>query len=245
MTPVTKAVLCASALALMAASPASAQGPLYRGFFNVNFGAQVTSRTIDESSTFTLYEEQGTVEGSREVGAGPLFDLSGGFRVWNSVFVGAGYSRFSDKADLVLEARVPDPLHYDRPRAATLTLADAEHTEHVFHMQVLYSLPLTEKLEVMVGGGPSYFTLTQDVLDEVSAVEGSTLTVTGTSASVSEGGWGYNVGADLSYLFTDRLGAGFFARYSEASISMPAGEGNSRDVKVGGFQVGGGLRVRF
>jgi len=230
---------------LIAASPAAAQGPLYGGFLNVNFGVQATSRTLDEGSTFVLYEETGTVEGTREVGAGPLFDLSGAFRVWNNVLVGVAYSRFSDKGDLVLDARVPDPLHFDRPRAATLTLADAAHTEHAFHVQVLYALPLTEKLDLTFGGGPSFFALSQDVLDELTATEGSTLTVTGTPASVSESAVGYNLGADLAYLFTDRVGAGVFARYSEATVDMSAGEGVTRDVKVGGFQLGGGLRFRF
>jgi len=245
MTPATKAVLCACALGLMASSPASAQGPLYRGFLNVNFGVQATSRSHDESGTFELYGETGTVEGTREVGAGPLFDVSGGFIVWKNILVGVGYSRFSDQGDVALDARVPDPLHYDRPRSATLTLEDAAHTEQAFHVQVLYALALTEKLDVMIGGGPSFYSLSQDMLDEVIATEGSTLTVTGTSTSASESAVGYNVGADLTYLFTDRLGAGVFARYSEASVNMPAGEGATRDVKVGGFQLGGGLRFRF
>jgi len=245
MTSATKAVLYACALGLLAASPASAQGPLYRGFLNVSFGAQATSRTHDESGTFELYEETGTVEGTREVGAGPLFDVSAGFIVWKNILVGAGYSRFSDKDDVALDARVPDPLHFDRPRSAAITLADAAHNEHAFHVQALYALALTEKLDVMIGGGPSFFSLTQDMLDEIVATEGSTLTVTGTTASVSEGAVGYNVGADLTYLFTDRLGAGFFARYSEATVDMPAGEGATRGVKVGGFQLGGGLRFRF
>jgi opacity protein-like surface antigen len=245
MTAVTKAVLCACALGLVAASPAAAQGPLYRGFLSVNFGVQATSRSHDESGTFELYGETGTVEGTREVGAGPLFDVSGGFIVWKNILVGVGYSRFSDQGDVALEARVPDPLHFDRPRSAAITLADAAHTEHAFHVQALYALQLTEKLDVMLGGGPSFFSLTQDVLDEIVATEGSTLTVTGTTASVSESAVGFNVGADLTYLFTDRLGAGFFARYSEASVNMPAGEGATRDVKVGGFQLGAGLRFRF
>jgi len=230
---------------LTAASPASAQGPLIRGFLNVNFGAQATSRTLDESGSFVLYGEAGTVEGSREVGPGPLFDVSAAVKVWNNVLVGGGYSVFWDKGDLALDARVPDPFFVNRPRAATLTLADAAHTEQAFHLQALLYFVLTEKIDVTLGGGPSFYSLSQDVLNEVTATEGSTLTVTGTSASVSESAVGYNVQGDVSYLFTDRVGVGFFARYSAATVDMPAAEGVTREVKVGGLQLGGGLRFRF
>jgi opacity protein-like surface antigen len=226
-------------------SAASAQEPLHRAFLNANFGVQASSRDLDENATFELYGETGTVEGTRQVGAGPLFDVSAGFKVWNNVFVGAGYSRFSDKGDVVLTARVPDPLHFDRPRAAELTIADAAHTEQAFHTQVLVSFALGEKLDVMVGGGPSFYSLKQDVLDELVATEGSTLTVTGVTASLSESAVGFNLTAALSYMVTERIGAGVLARFSGAKIEMPAGEGVTRDVNVGGFQIGAGLRFRF
>ena len=224
---------------------AFAQDPLNRGFFNLNFGYQATSRELDENGTFSLYDETGTVEGTRKVDPGPVADVAAGFRVWRNVLVGAGYSWFSDKGDVELDARVPDPLHYDRPRAATLTLTGAEHTEQAVHTQVLLYFPFGEKLDVTVGGGPSFFFLKQDVLDQVNALEGSTLTVTGTTKSVSKSGVGYNVGADVNYMFTGMLGAGAFVRYSGASIDMPAGENETKGVTVGGLQVGGGLRVRF
>jgi opacity protein-like surface antigen len=245
MNQVTKAVLSACVLALTTSPAAFAQGPLYRGLLSVNFGMQATSRTLNESGTFALYEETGTVEGSREVGSGPLFDASGAFKVWNNVMVGVGYSWFSAKGDVPLDVRVPDPLHFDRPRAATLTLADAAQTEQAVHLQVLFDVPLTEKIALTFGGGPSFYSVEQDVLDEVVAMEGDTLTVTGTTASVSDSAVGYNAGADLSYMFMERVGAGLVVRYSGATVKLPDGEGVTRDVKVGGFQVGGGLRFRF
>jgi hypothetical protein len=48
-------------------------------------------------------------------------------------------------------------------------------------------------------------------------------------------------GLDVNYLFTPRLGTGVFVRYLGAQVDLPA----ASDLKVGGFQGGVGLRVRF
>jgi len=42
-------------------------------------------------------------------------------------------------------------------------------------------------------------------------------------------------------LFTPRIGAGVFIRYAGGSVDLPS----APDVKVGGFQIGVGARVRF
>jgi hypothetical protein len=52
---------------------------------------------------------------------------------------------------------------------------------------------------------------------------------------------GVNVGADASYMFTPKLGAGLFVRYAGASVDFDSVE----DLNVGGFQAGLGLRIRF
>jgi hypothetical protein len=40
---------------------------------------------------------------------------------------------------------------------------------------------------------------------------------------------------------TRRYGVGAFIRYAGATVDLPS----VSDLKVGGFQIGGGLRVRF
>ena len=241
----TQGLLWACALGLMAAPDAIAQEPLSRGTLHVNLGVQATSREIAESRTFTLYEETGTADGIREVGPGVLIDIGADVRVWNNVFVGVGYSRFSDKGNVALTAQVPDPLLFERPRSVPLDLPDLSHTEQAFHTQLLLRLPLTEKIDVTFGGGPSFYSLKQDLLDAVSVTEGATPTVAGTTTSESKSGVGFNLGADATYLVTERLGAGVFLRYAGASVDMPADGDTTRSVKLGGLQLGAGLRVRF
>ena len=54
-------------------------------------------------------------------------------------------------------------------------------------------------------------------------------------------GVGVNIGIDGTYLFTRNFGAGVFMRYAGAKVDRTTVDGLS----VGGFQVGGGVRVRF
>jgi hypothetical protein len=60
------------------------------------------------------------------------------------------------------------------------------------------------------------------------------------------GGWGCHVGADVSWFFTGVVGVGGFGRYAPGTVDYadPFTD-ERRDLKVGGFQGGGGLRLRF
>jgi hypothetical protein len=56
---------------------------------------------------------------------------------------------------------------------------------------------------------------------------------------------GFNIGADLTYRFANNVGIGAILRYAAATVTLEPDGGESSDVKVGGFQFGGGLRIRF
>jgi hypothetical protein len=53
---------------------------------------------------------------------------------------------------------------------------------------------------------------------------------------------GINLGVDVTYLVTKRFGVGGLARYTWGSADL---DGAADKLTVGGFQIGGGLRVRF
>src|SRR4051812_1070178 len=108
------------ALCAFAAAPASAQMKwTERGFANVNFGVQEQSRTLDTSSTFSLYDEDGTLATTQPIDGGALFDIGGGYKVWKNLAVGLGYSRVQSDGDVTIAASVPDPNFFDRHRPVT------------------------------------------------------------------------------------------------------------------------------
>ena len=241
-------VVLAAALVCAAAGPAGAQGQAqgrwYEGVFvNVNGLAQTSSRDVPVRGSFALYDEVATFEGRREIGGGGVFDISAGLRdVWRDLAVSIGYSRFGDSSGVDITALVPDRLVPNSPHQQVLTAGQLDHTENAVHLSVVWFWPFIEKVDVAVSGGPSIFNVNQDTVTITEAnVESGTSTLTGINRTKgSDTAVGFNLGVDVTYMVTRRIGAGALLRYAAAS-----GEIAGVSVDVGGLQVGAGVRVRF
>ena len=102
---------------------------------------------------------------------------------------------------------------------------------------------------MLLSAGPSFFHVEQDVVndiayDHVFPFNEATFR-NAIVARVKENAVGYNVGADFSWNFARRFGAGLLVRYSQASVDLRASERNSVSSDAGGLHTGVGLRVRF
>jgi hypothetical protein len=236
------------------ASQASAQALPWegRGFLNVNFGIQVIADdAANTSASFQLYDETGTVTSTQAIDKqAPFLDFGGGFRVAGNFGVGFAYSRLNVTGTAEVVAKVPSPIYYDQPRTATASLNALDHTENAYHFQALWMLPITDKVDVMISGGPSWFSLTQGIVTSPQITEVgppyTTVNMTVAQSTLTASKMGFNVGADLTFRFANNFGVGGMVRYSTATVTLEStGSDATSDVKVGGFQVGGGIRVRF
>ena len=117
------------------------------------------------------------------------------------------------------------------------------------HVQAIWVVPVSEGLQVAVFGGPTFFNITQDLVTDVlftQAYPFDTAAYTGaTTGRQSESTVGFNVGADVAYYFSGRIGVGWLARFSRATADLPSHDGGTVAFDTGGFQTGGGLRLRF
>ena len=253
MKQVFRLAVCVLGLTALAAQ-ASAQALPWegRGFVNVNFGLQVIAEDVATTSTnFTIYDETGKITTAQTIDSqAPFFDIGGGFRIAGNFGVGFAYTRLSANGVAQVTAQVPSPVYYDQPRTVEATLDDLEHVEDGYHFQALYMLTVTDKLDVVFSGGPSVFNLKQGVVTSPQITEVgppySTVNMTVSQSTVTGSEIGFNVGADMTYRFANNFGVGAIVRYTTATVSLtPEGGGDPSDVKVGGFQFGGGLRIRF
>ena len=248
--------LLALAVVLIAGSAHAtyAQPPDGRADLNINLGGQAQDQAFTDSTTFSLYGERGAVAAGHAFGGGMLFDVSAGVRVWRSLSVGIGYSSTGDDNDAVITALVPHPLVIGQHRTATATADDLEHSENAVHLQFSWTIPLTNTINLSVFAGPSFFSVRQE-LATIRAPEDLRDTPPFTSVTISnvtvtevkDSPVGVNIGIDGTYVVTPMFGVGVFMRYAGASLDLDPAAGTTRDedLSAGGFQAGGGLRIRF
>lgn len=213
-----------------------------KGYVSINGGAQVRSQTIATSSTFPLYDETASITSSQKITGGAFFDIGGAYRVWGrNLLAGVTFSHTSNEADVALTASIPDPVRFDAPRAVSRTQAGARHKQNAVHLDAIWMIPLANKLDVGVFAGPTIFSVKHDTVTTATVAEpGPTLTAP--LNTVSKTTVGFNAGLDLQYMVRKRWGAGVIARYSFGAASL---EGATNNLKLGGFQIGAGGRVRF
>jgi hypothetical protein len=234
-TLVTLATAVAGAAVAQVPAP-----PEFPGFVTISAGSQLQSRTFTDTTSFGLFNELATVSASQKVGRGFVFDVAGGFRVWKNVSLGLGIWTLHASGDAAVTAVIPDPLVFGRPTTSSLVVTDAAHTAVGVDFQVRYSWKVANTVDMSVFIGPTIVHVTQDIASVAVASGGQTPTGSLNSESATSGKAG-NVGLDITYRLTRRLGVGVFARYAGGEADLPS----APKLKVGGVQAGAGLRVRF
>jgi hypothetical protein len=245
----TARILILAALTLAAGSEAAAQTPQVppappsMGFINVNVGGQIASRSAGVNENTPLYGEALTVATSQSVGSGALFDVSGGYRVWRNVSAAIGFSDFSKTSDASGSASIPNPLIFDQPAIINVSQSGLHHTERAVHIMASWLFPVTNEFDVTFAVGPSIFSASQEIVSVT--VPPGTQSANASVGRESKSGVGAIVQVDGNYMLRQKWGvawgAGAFLRYAGARVDLPS----VPNMKVGGFQLGAGLRARF
>jgi hypothetical protein len=220
---------------------------------NVNVGIQVGDNDLSRQSTFELYDENAEVDVNQTINGGFFFELGAATRVQRvhkDFGVGFAWSILSNSGDGTISGTLPHPLFFDQPRSFEATERDLKHTENGFHFQAVWFMPFTDKVDFTFYGGPSLFRVTQGLLRSVqfSEVPPNFTTVTIDSVDVlelSDSGWGFNLGGDVTYALTPSIGVAGLLRYTHGNVEFNLSDTQTADVKAGGFQLGAGLRMRF
>jgi hypothetical protein len=213
-----------------------------KGYVTVNVGVQVGSDDLNTSSTFSLYEETATVTSTQRVKSGAFFEVGGAYRVWGrNLLAGVTFSHTSTDSNVAITGTIPDPVFFDRPRNVTATQSGAGHSENVIHLSAIWMIPVANKLDVGVFGGPSIFMVTQDTITTLTVTEPGP-SVNAPLTDVKKTTAGVNLGVDVQYLLRRNWAVGGLARYTWGSADV--GDGSDK-LGVGGFQIGVGARYRI
>ena len=226
------------------AAPAFAQTMQWtdKGYVSANVGVQTGSDTLATNSTFPLYDETATVTSSQNVKSGAFFDIGAAYRVWGrNLLAGISFSHTSSDADVAITGSIPDPVHHDRPRTVNTSVSGAKHTQNAVHISAIWMIPVANKIDVGVFAGPSIFSIKQQAIG-VPTVNEPGPTVVAPLNEIKKTSGGVHAGVDVHYMITRRWGVGGLARYTWGTATI---EGATEKLKLGGFQIGVGARVRF
>jgi hypothetical protein len=250
-------VAAAAILALLAV-PAGAQvtqsnqrprTPIDRIFVSIDGVYQTGGEDFTDRKTFVDNAEDGNFATNYSVESGPALNVSAGVHLTQRLAVGVGVSRYSHSTPTSLTASVPHPFFFDRDRALASEIGGLSRKELAVHIQARFVIPVSSRLRAMVFGGPSFFQVKQDIVNDFTYTDSypfDTASFTsGVTSSVSESTLGFNVGGDLSYFFTPQLGVGATVQLVGADVEMPSAGTGTIDASAGKFQAGAGLRLRF
>lgn len=214
-----------------------------RGFVNASIGQQWMDQRLVSGASFEIYEETANWEAVTDVDDSIIFDVTAGYRVWRNLALAAGYSRTTDTHDVALAAVIPDTLRFDSPHHETQELTGYDREESAFHLSAVWMVPVTDKIDIALMGGPSFFSVKQAYLSALTVTPGGTTIGTTTDGSISESATGYHVAVDGTYRILRNVGVGAMARWAKATVDTPGLVGGSAD--AGGFQGLVGVRFRF
>ena len=211
-----------------------------KGYVTFTAGGQFGSHDIATSSTFDYVGEQATTASAQKVGGGLMVDFGGAYRVWGkNLLAAASFSHQSSQSNVEITASIPDPAFFGNLRNVSSQQNGADHDENVLHFAAVWMIPVAQKLDVGVFGGPSIFWVSQDTVETLTVTE-PTPTVTGPLVKVKKTTGGINLGVDVQYLVYQKFAVGALVRYTWASTTISGSK-----LTLGGFQLGGGVRYRF
>ena len=236
--------------AIASATPAAAQSSSSaRVEVSANVGAQTGASTFAASHTRPSNgAETETITVDHRVNTSPAFSVGAAVRLVRQFWVGIQYAKTEMKPSATLTAAVPHPILFDAPRTVEGSVNDVAHNEQNVHVALMYALPV-HAVEVKVMGGPTFFKLKQDFVAGVAINESypfDTATfASATTKQLSETAVGFNAGVDISRPLSSNVGIGALIRYSRADVTFADTDIGQQTVKAGGFEVAGGVRVRF
>jgi len=245
-----KQVLCFAVCAWLSTHAAFAQNVQQpKVFLALNGGYQLTKNSFVDGAVKRENAEDGRFDTTYQIETGPSFNIAGGANVRRQFGMGVAINRISVASPSHLNGSIPHPFFFNRPRVVSGEVSGLNREEFALHIQARVSRPVSRRLQITGFGGPSVFHVTQGIVTDFSYSDSYPFDEAAFRNGVTEtrkaSRIGFNVGADVAFFFSRQVGVGFSAQFSGASIPLKSASGGTVDVRAGGAQLGGGLRLRL
>lgn len=232
-----------------ASTSAATPAPRTRGYLMFGGGYQVTQNNFSDGAVKRTNAEDGRYDTSYTVGGGPSIEVAAGFTLWRRLGLRVGLGRFSTVTNANVQASVPHPFFFGKPRSVSGAASGLKREELALGLHLGGLFPLGARAMVTVFAGPTWFQVKQGVVTDFTytdsypydtAAFGTTVTSDKSGSVIGFGG-----GAGLSYFFTKAIGLAVSAQYAQGDVALPGAGGTTPSVKAGGLKAGFGLVLRY
>ena len=242
-------VLLSFAIVGTVTTPSQAQSWPERVHVSVNGAYQATTNDFSDRFEFQRNLETGSTDVDYPVKGGFVFDAGAGFRFWKNLGAGVSVSYFTRDDVASTTSSVPHPFFFQQPREVIGDATGVKRSETGVHVQAMYLVSTGGRLRLVISGGPSFFNVEQDLVTEVTVTETypyDTATFASAQKTRAKGSAvGFNVGADVMWMFGKTIGVGGLVRFAPATVDLDAPANRTVTVDAGGVYAGGGLRLLF
>ena len=233
---------------LLLAGSASAQTGEPR--VTVFAGAAFQSGTLSFSdvTTFPYFAETARLEGSYDVRDGTAIDVGGGVRIWRGFGAGVSVTTLKRRTATDVSGAYPHPFFFNRDRRNAWPYDGLQLQETGIHVSAMYVAPVGSRFAIALFGGPTFFSFKQGVVNDVNVNEAypyDSIDASLVKGRINGSTIGFHAGGDVTWYFTRNIGVGALARVTTGKKNTRIGEGEPFDLKLGGVQGGGGVRLRF
>ncbi len=225
--------------------------PADRGFISIDGGYRPAAVSFSDTVRITQFVEPGTIDTAYRVKAAPEFDVAAGVRVWRRLALGADVAYLTKAGSGTVTAQIPHPFFFGRLRGVGGDAPSLTRQETAVHAQAVWMSALGDagRWRLDLAAGPSFFRVGQDVVQNVTVTEtypfDTAALATVAARRVTKSAVGFNVGADLSYMLSARVGVGTKVTFSRARVALPSDASHDLTIDAGGAHIGVGLRFRF
>lgn len=221
-----------------------------RALIGVGGALQAANPAFRDNVTFILNDEEGDLNADYQPGIGKSLDGELELRVWRGLMAGVNVSYVEKKGRVNVDARLPHPVFFNRHRSLVGEADGIGRTELGVHMLGAWLMPLTDRFDLLISGGPSFVRARQALVDQVDFTETSpfnstTFTGVSTTRTLRKSSFGMNAGAELALRLSRHFGIGTRMRFIRASVKFDSPDSGTVPVDVGGIQLAAGLRMRF
>lgn len=220
-----------------------------RGLLAVGGGYRVTDASFTGSATKQIHAELGAYSTRYDVKPGIALDVSAGFALWRSFGIKLGLSTYQATTPGSFQAQIPHPFFFNRPRSVSGQASALQRRETALDLHVAGIFAPSRRVTVMVGAGPTFFSIKQDFVTDFTYGESYPYD-TATFRSVStkaetESRMGFGAGATVGVFLTKVVGIAAAAQFAATEIQFPAAGDTPTDLKLGGFRGIVGFAARF